>query len=87
MEKNLQDGCPHFFYVLCFGRPDPHGREIAKYGYFRPFLAQDGRWRLEKSQAENGKTQFPGARGPEIEEKKLPPYPGWLSANFYVLPD
>ena len=24
-------------YALCFGRPDPQGREIAKYGGFRPF--------------------------------------------------
>ena len=31
------DGCPQLFYVLQFGRPDPQGREIAKYGYFRPF--------------------------------------------------
>ena len=26
-----------FFYVLCFGRPDPHRREIAKYWGFRHF--------------------------------------------------
>ena len=47
---------------------------------------------LEKfqAQAKNRKTQFLGARGPKIEEKKLPRYPGWLSATFlhvYVLPD
>ena len=31
---------------------------------------------------QNRKTQFPGARGPEAGEKKLPRYPGWLSATF-----
>ena len=25
------------FYCLCFGRLDPHGWEIAKYWFFRPF--------------------------------------------------
>ena len=33
----VRDGCPQLFYVLRFGRPDPQGRKIAKYGYFRPF--------------------------------------------------
>ena len=27
----------HLFYILGFGRPDPHGRKIAKYWFFRPF--------------------------------------------------
>ena len=42
---------------------------------------------LEKfwARVKNGKTPFPGARGPKIEEKKLPRYPGWLSATFYIL--
>ena len=26
-----------FFYISCFGRPDPHWQEIAKYGVLRPF--------------------------------------------------
>ena len=33
----IRDGCPQPVYILRFGRPDPHGQEIAKYGYFRPF--------------------------------------------------
>ena len=33
----IQDGCLQFSYILCFGRPDPHKEEIAKYGDFRPF--------------------------------------------------
>ena len=38
----------------------------------------------EKSgaRAGKGKPQFLGARGPEIEKKMLPRYPGWLSATF-----
>ena len=27
----------HFFYILRFGQPDPHRREIAKYGVLRTF--------------------------------------------------
>ena len=27
----------NFFYILHFGRPDPPGREIAKYRFSRPF--------------------------------------------------
>ena len=33
----IKDGCPQLFHALRFARPDPHEREIAKYGYFRPF--------------------------------------------------
>ena len=33
----IRDGCPQLFYTLHFGRPDPQGREIAKYGDCRPF--------------------------------------------------
>ena len=33
----IRDGCPQLFYILRFGRPDPHRQEIAKYGGFRPF--------------------------------------------------
>ena len=40
IEKNsyhaIRDGCLHLFYVLRFDRPDPQGREIAKYRFFRP---------------------------------------------------
>ena len=73
----VQDGCPQLSYNLRFYRPDPRGREITKYEDFGPFLAEDGLWHLDKSwaRAENGKIQFPGARGPNIEEEKLPRYP------------
>ena len=33
----IRDGCLQLFYILCFGRPDPHGQKIAKYGVFRHF--------------------------------------------------
>ena len=52
------------FHVL----PDrtPRGGKLRNTGGSGPF----GLWHLEKSraQAENGKTQFPGARGPKIEK-------------------
>ena len=82
----VRDGFSQLFYTLRFHRLDPHGREITKYGGFSAILAQDGLWHLKKSRAraETGKTQFPGARGPETE-KKLPRYPGWLSATFLHL--
>ena len=46
-----------FFYVLCFGRTDPQGREIAKYRGFRHFWprAALGTWR--NSGANKEKTQ------------------------------
>ena len=55
-------------------------------------MDQDGLWHLEESRAraENGKTRFPGARGPEIEEKKVTTLSGMVVRNFftlYVLPD
>ena len=34
---SIWDGCLQLFYTLRLGRPDPQGREIAKYGNFRPF--------------------------------------------------
>ena len=55
-----------FSYGVCFGRPDPQGREIAKYCFFRPF------WHLDKFRAENRETQFPAGRG-TFEEKVQPP--------------
>ena len=51
---------------------------------FWAILAYDGPWHLKKfwARAENGKTQFPGARSPGIEKKVTTLYPGWLSATF-----
>ena len=37
IQDAIQDGFPQIFYNLRCGRPDPHGREIAKYGGLRPF--------------------------------------------------
>ena len=34
---SIGDGFPQLSDILSFGRPDPLGREIAKYEYFRPF--------------------------------------------------
>ena len=33
----IRDGCAQLFYILRFDRPDPHGRENAKYEDFVPF--------------------------------------------------
>ena len=81
----IRDGCPQLFYTLPFGQTDPQGREFEKYGDFRPFWprAAFGTWRNPGRGRKTEKTQFPGARGPKIEGKKLPRYPGWLSATFY----
>ena len=51
------------FYSLRFGRPDPQGREIAKYCVFRAFWPRAAPWHSEKFRAENRKTRFPRARG------------------------
>ena len=51
------------FYILRFDRPDPQGREIAKYCVFRPFWPRTAPWHLEKFRAEIRKTRFPGAKG------------------------
>ena len=58
----------HNFFTLCV-LPDrtPRGRKSQNTDFVGPF----GLWHLQKSrtQAENGKAQFPGARGPETEKK------------------
>ena len=58
---------------------------------FRAILAEGGRWHSEKSRnrAENGQSQFPGGRGPEIK-KKVTTVSGVVVRNFftfYVLAD
>ena len=35
--KSFSPKLRNFFYILCFGRPDPQGREIAKYGVLGHF--------------------------------------------------
>ena len=82
----VRDGCPQPFYVLRFARPDSHGREIAQYGHFRPFWPRTafGTWR-NRARAENGKTQFPGARGPEIEGKSYHAIRDGCPQLFYPL--
>ena len=60
------------FYILCFDRPDPQGREIAKYWGFRPFWPRAAPWHLEKFRAENRKTRFPGARSPFGKKTRTP---------------
>ena len=63
-----------FFYILCFDGPDPYELVNAKYKDLGPFWP-----RRKKScdRAENGKSEFPGARGPEMKKKKsCHRYPG-----------
>ena len=89
----IQDGCPQLSYILCFGRQDPQGREIAKYGVFRPFRPRTGLGHLWKSQAqsENGKRhKFPVLGGVPKREKKVTMLSGMVFRNFltsYVLTD
>ena len=47
------------FYTLRFDRPDPQGREIAKYCVFRPFWPRAAPWYLEKSGPKTEKRDFP----------------------------
>ena len=57
----VRDGCPQLCYLLRFDRPDPQGREIAKYGYFRPFWPRTA----------FGTYRNPG-RGLTMEKRNLP---------------
>ena len=43
------------FYILCFGRSDPHRQEIVKYGVFRPFWPRTalGTWRNSRQKNAN----------------------------------
>ena len=53
-QKFLTEIAP-FLKTLCFGRPDPHGQEIAKYGFSRPVCprAALGTWRNSGPKTEN----------------------------------
>ena len=82
----IRDGCPQIFYATCLrsmfwptGPPGAGNREIRG---FSAILAQDGLWQKSQVRAENRKTQFPGARGPEIEKKVTTLSAGWVSATF-----
>ena len=57
----IRDGCPQLFYSLRFGRQDPHGREIAKYGHLRPFWPRTvlGTWRNPGAGPKTEKCDFP----------------------------
>ena len=74
-----------FFYISCFGQPDPQGREITKYGDFRPFWPRTafGTYRNPERGLKTEKTQFPGARGPETE-KKVTSLSGMVVHNFFM---
>ena len=64
----IRDGFPQLSQEPLFFRSDPHVVENGDLLGFWPVL---GRGHLEKfrARAENRKTQFPSARGREIEEK------------------
>ena len=65
--------------LINFKNPQKPGRQMAKYGG----LGWDVPWHLEKSQApeEDGKAQFPGARGPKAGGKSYHGCP----QLFYIL--
>ena len=77
------DGCPQLSDSLRFGRPDPQGQEIAKYGYFRPFWPRTafGTWRNHGRGLKTEKRNFPALGVPKLKQR-LPRYLGWLSATF-----
>ena len=89
----------HIFFTHCVladqtpqRRKTPNQTPNREIRVFQAILTRDGLWHLEKSWArtENRKTQFPGARGPEIEEKKVTTLSGVVvPKNFTVsvLPD
>ena len=57
----IRDGCPQLSHGLCFARPDPHVREIAKYGVFRPFWPRTtlGTERNPRAMPKTEKCNFP----------------------------
>ena len=61
-------------FVTFFSPSESHGREIAKYAVFRSFWPRTPLGTFEKFRAgvENGKTQFPDARGTFGGEIGLP---------------
>ena len=73
------------FYILRFDRPDPQGREIAKYCVFRPFWPRAAPWHLEKFRAENRKTRFPGARGTFATKNRTPKSFSRKLRNFFAV--
>ena len=57
----VRDVCLQLFYALRFAGPDPHVREIAKCGYFRPFWPRTalGTWRNPGAGPKTEKCNFP----------------------------
>ena len=62
----IRDGCPQRSCILHFDRPDPHGRENAKYEDFRPFWPRTavGTWRNPGPRPKTENRNFPVLRGP-----------------------
>ena len=60
----IRDGCPQLFYVLRLARPDPRGGKSQNTGILGPFdLGRPLNSEKSRGLAQNGKMQFPGARG------------------------
>ena len=77
---------------LCFSRPGPHGREIAKYRYFSAFWPRAAlfTWRNPGAGPKTGKCNFPvlGALlGGGYGAPKSPTPKARNFFSFYVLPD
>ena len=82
----VRDGCPQLLYVLCFDRLEPQGREIAKYGHFRPFWPRTafGTERNPGCGLTTEKRNFLALGVPKLRKKRV------VVRNFftpYVLPN
>ena len=84
----IRDGCPQLFYFYLVANRTPRGREIAKYGYFRPFWPRTalGTQRNPGHGLETENRNFPALGGPK-SKTKVTTLSGMVVRNFfYVFP-
>ena len=78
----MQDGFPQLYRKQLSFRSDP---QVVAKGDLLSFWLVLGRGHSEKfrTRVKNEKTQFPGARGPKIEEKNVTALSGIVVCNFF----
>ena len=84
----IRNGCPQKnFYGLRLAQPDPYGREIAKYGYFRPFWPRTalGTWRNPGAGPKTEKCNFPVLGALLAGKSGLPKSFSPKVRNFFIL--